>query len=125
MKKMFAGILLIIMSATLVSAMADDAKNATKSAKPAVKATAKAQKFDGWVSDEKCGAKIDGDCARKCAGAGVKVVFVDTDKNIIPVTNSETLKNFAGQHVNVKGKLENGALTVESVKAAPVTASKL
>lgn len=123
MKKIFANILLIAISVSLVGAMTDDAKS--KNPKAAAKAEAKEQKFDGWVSDEKCGAKVDADCAKKCEAAGVKMVFVDTEKNVIPVTNADALKGFAGQHVNIKGKLENGALTVASVKAAPVAPSKL
>lgn len=122
MKKSIAKVLLAAMSLGLVSAMAAQTpNNATKTpAKAPAKGVVKEQSFDGWVSDEKCGARIDADCARKCEAAGVKMVFVDSNKNIVPVTNGEKLKGFSGQHVNIKGKLENGALTVVSIKAAPV-----
>ena len=39
--------------------------NAKKEAKAPA---AKAQDFDGWVSDEKGGAKIDAECSKKCQG---------------------------------------------------------
>lgn len=81
-------------------------------------ASAKLQTFDGWISDEKCGAKVDADCAKKCQALGVKMVFVTSEKTVVPVANQEALKNFAGQHVSIKGKLENGVLTVASVQAA-------
>jgi hypothetical protein len=123
MKKIFASILLIAISVPLIAA--DDAKSTAKHPKTPAKAAAKEQKFDGWVSDEKCGVKIDADCARKCEAAGVKMVFVDLDKNVIPVANTEALKGFAGQHVNIKGTLENGSLTVTSVKAAVEAPRKL
>ena len=46
--------------------------NAKKEAKAPA---AKAQDFDGWVSDEKGGAKIDAECSKKCQAAGAKMVF--------------------------------------------------
>lgn len=72
--------------------------------------------WHGWVSDAKCGAKVDADCAKKCADAGEKLVFVNSDKTVIPVTNPEALKGHEGHHVTVKGNLENGMLTVSSVE---------
>jgi hypothetical protein len=91
--------------------------------KSAGRTTAAGQQFDGWVSDQKCGVKIDPICARKCAAAGEKAVLVDADKNVIPVANSDTLKPFAGQKVSIKGKLDSGVLTVESVKAVTSSGS--
>ena len=123
MKKIFAGILLLAMSVSMLAAKTDDPKG--KSAKAAPKtAAAKSQKFDGWVSDEKCGAKIDAECAKKCEAAGAKMVFVNPDRNVIPVANPETLKGLGGQHVTIKGKLDNGTLTVASVKATPEPPAK-
>jgi hypothetical protein len=79
-------------------------------------AAAKTGSWHGWVSDAKCGAKVDADCAKKCADAGEKLVFVNSDKTVIPVTNPEALKGHEGHHVKVKGNLENGMLTVSSVE---------
>jgi len=78
---------------------------------------AKDQRWTGFVSDAKCGAKVDAACAKKCIEAGEKVVFVnDGDKVVIPVANPDALKRFAGQHVLVEGKLENNQLTVSKAK---------
>ena len=114
MKKVLSSILLV----GLVFSMAAAKNNAKKDAKAPAAPAAKAQDFDGWVSDEKCGAKIDAECSKKCQAAGAKMVFVNPERAVIPVSNQETLKSFAGQHVNIKGKLENGILTVDSVKPA-------
>jgi hypothetical protein len=77
--------------------------------------SAKSGSWDGWVSDEKCGAKVDADCAKKCIGAGQKMVFVtDKDKKVIPIANPDALKGHEGHHVNVKGSVKDGALTVAS-----------
>jgi hypothetical protein len=120
MKKIFANVLLIAMSVALIAATPADSKSASKKA-PA----AKTQQFDGWVSDIKCGAKIDADCAKKCEAAGVRMVFVDNDKNVIPVANVEALKGFAGQHVVIKGSMKDGVLSVDNVKAASDAPHKL
>jgi hypothetical protein len=78
---------------------------------------AKNQRWTGYVSDAKCGAKVDAACAKKCIEAGEKVVFVnDGDKVVIPVANPEALKGHEGHHVMVEGKLENNTLTVSKVK---------
>lgn len=84
---------------------------------------AKNQRWTGYVSDAKCGAKVDAACARKCIEAGEKVVFVnDGDKSVVPVANPDVLKPYAGQHVLVEGKLEDNTLTVS--KVTPYEAKK-
>lgn len=40
-------------------------------------AVAKTGSWHGWVSDAKCGAKVNADCAKKCADAGQALVFVN------------------------------------------------
>ena len=78
---------------------------------------AKSQRWTGYVSDAKCGAKVDAACAKKCIEAGEKVVFVnDGDKAVIPVANPKALKGHEGHHVLVEGQLENNTLTVSKVK---------
>jgi len=67
--------------------------------------------WTGYVSDAKCGAKVNADCAKKCAEAGQPLVFVnDADK-----TNQEALKDHAGHHVKVEGSMDNNTLTVDNV----------
>jgi len=100
MKKAFAVFLLLAFSATLTLA-ADGS-------------------WTGWITDAKCAPKVGGDCAQKCVDKGEKMVFVDADqKTIMQVANQDALKGHAGHHVTVKGKLENGTLTVASVQMVP------
>lgn len=120
MKKVFVNILLLSMSISMAAAPAGQAQKGKSTSAAGKTAAGKSQKFEGWISDEKCGAKIDAECAKKCQANGVKMVFVDNDKKqVIPVENQDALKDLAGQHVNIKGKMENGALKVESAKATP------
>ncbi len=87
----------------------------------------KATKINGWVSDEKCGAKdIDNaDCAKKCAEAGSKLVVVsEKDKSVINVDNQDALKGHEGHHVRVTGKMENGTLHVDKVDMLKQSGSK-
>src|SRR5215470_4159470 len=109
MKKALVNIFLVgLMATTLCAAKGDK--------KPAGKASDKTT-IDAWVSDEKCGAKIDPDCAKKCQEDGAKLVVVNNaDKSVIPVANQDTIKGFIGQHVTVTGTLKDGTLTVASVK---------
>jgi hypothetical protein len=72
--------------------------------------------WEGWVSDAKCGAKFNADCAKKCAAAGQPMVLVTADKQVIAVTNSDTLKPHAGEHVSVTGTMDKGKLTVDKVE---------
>jgi hypothetical protein len=118
MKKIMTNIVLIGLLFSMAAAKSDNKKDTKKGARPAAAAADKAKSFDGWVSDEKCGARIDAACSKVCQAAGAKLVFVNIDKTVIPVANQQSLNAFTGQHVNIVGKLENGILTVSSVKAA-------
>jgi hypothetical protein len=76
----------------------------------------------GWVTDAKCAAKggdlSNADCAKKCAEHGEKLVFVsDQDKKVMSVDNQPALKGHEGQHVLVTGKVDNGALHVDTISA--------
>ena len=118
MKKILANVLLAGLLFSMAAAKTDAKKGTRKGADAPAAAAAKAQNFNGWISDEKCGARIDPDCAKKCQEQGVKMVFVNADKQIFPLSNQDAVKAFAGQHVNLTGKLENGILTVGSVTKA-------
>jgi hypothetical protein len=84
-------------------------------------AAAKDQKWDGWVSDSKCGAKganaAHEACAKKCIAAGEKPVFVtDKDQKVVPVDNPDALKDHLGHHVQVSGSMTaDGAMHVDKV----------
>ena len=75
--------------------------------------------WEGWVSDDRCGAKVDAECSKTCLKQGAQLVFVNTDKAVIKVTNPSLLKHHVGQHVRVKGDLdkEKKTLTVASIEA--------
>jgi len=79
-------------------------------------AKAKKEKISGWINDAKCGAKVNADCAKKCADAGEKLVVVsDKDHKVYPVENQEAVKDHAGHHVRVTATENNGTLHVEKV----------
>lgn len=118
MKKLVANLVLFGLLYSMTAAQSENKKGGKKAAPPAPAAVEKAKSFDGWVSDEKCGANINPECTKKCLAGGAKVVFVGTDKTVTPVANPQSLIGFPGQHVNIQGKLENGVLTVASVKLA-------
>jgi hypothetical protein len=75
----------------------------------------------GWVTDAKCAARpgadlSNGDCAKKCAEGGQKLVFVGSkDKKVYQVENQDALKGHEGQHVRVTGKDDNGSLHISKV----------
>lgn len=76
----------------------------------------KSGSWNGWVNDAKCGAKVNGACAKKCIEAGQKPVLVtDGDNMVLNVSNPDTLKDHAGHHVKVDGTLNGNTLTVKQV----------
>ena len=85
-------------------------------------ASAFAQSFTGWVSDAMCAknpAKVSSAdhaaCAKKCIEGGSPAVLV-VDGKVYQVANQDMLKNYAGQKVTVDATLDNGMLTIKSVK---------
>ncbi len=63
---------------------------------------------------------MTGYCAKACIGAGEKAVFVTEDKKVVPIANSERTKTLEGEHVLVKGTVDQGVLTITSIEAQPV-----
>jgi hypothetical protein len=79
-------------------------------------AAGKSGSWSGWVSDAKCGAKLNAACAKKCIDAGEKPVLVtDNDQKVLNVSNPDTLKDHAGHHIKVDGTLDGNTLTVKQV----------
>jgi hypothetical protein len=81
-----------------------------------------AESFTGWVSDAMCAknpAKVSSadhaDCAKKCIEGGSPAVLV-VDGKVYQVSNPDTLKDHAGQKVTVDASVDNGTLTIKSVK---------
>jgi hypothetical protein len=82
---------------------------------------AKSTTVNGWVSDDKCGAKGANAkaeaCTKKCLAAGSKVVVVtDADQKVLAVDNPDALKGHEGHHVAVTGHVSADSVHVESVK---------
>ena len=79
-------------------------------------ASAFAGTWTGQISDEKCGAKVNGDCAKKCIEGGQKAVFVnDKDGKVIPIADAKSVAGHEGHHVKVTGSMKGGVLTVKKV----------
>src|SRR5438105_8654333 len=82
-----------------------------------------ADTMTGWVTDQKCGARVanakGADCAKKCVQAGQPAVFVaDKDQTVLPIDNQDKIKEFAGEHVKVTGTVADNKLHVENVEKA-------
>jgi hypothetical protein len=72
--------------------------------------------WTGKIGDEKCGAKVDADCAQKCMDAGHKPVFVTDDEGkVIPIANPEKVAGHAGHHVKVTGTMDKDVLTITEI----------
>lgn len=105
MKKLTLAVLAVALMASMSLAKTKD-----QAAKP------KAQKISGWINDAKCGAKLNADCAKKCAEAGEKLVVVgDKDHTVYQVENQDAVKEHVGHHVKVTATNNNGTLHVEKV----------
>ncbi len=81
----------------------------------------KSTTVNGWVVDDKCGAKGAHAgaeaCTKKCLDAGAKMVIVtDDDKKVIAVENPDALKGHEGHHVAVTGTMGKDSIKVESTK---------
>lgn len=79
----------------------------------------KSTTVNGWVSDDKCGAKGANDkaeaCTKKCLAAGAKMVIVtDKDQKILMVDNPDALKDHVGHHVAVTGHVMGDSIHVQS-----------
>lgn len=81
-----------------------------------------AESFTGVVSDAMCAknptkasSPDHAACAKKCIEGGSPAVLIVNGK-VYQVSNPDTLKDYAGQKVTVDATLDNGALTIKSVK---------
>ena len=86
-------------------------------------AFARGASMTGYIVDEKCGAKGAHagaeDCAKKCAEAGEKMVFVgDKDKSVLKLDNPDATKGHEGDHVNVSGSVKDGVLHIDNLTMA-------
>jgi hypothetical protein len=73
--------------------------------------------WKGRISDLKCGAMVDAACNRRCIDEGQQAVLVEDETGEIrPINNTESVKNYAGMHVEVKGSSKDGQINVREVK---------
>lgn len=84
--------------------------------------SALAETYTGVVSDAMCAknptkasSPDHAACAKKCIEGGSPAVLI-VDGKVFPVSNPDTLKDYAGQKVTVDASVDNGTLTVKSVK---------
>ena len=86
-------------------------------------APASGASMTGYIVDEKCGAKGAHPgaeaCAKKCAEAGEKMVFVgDKDKSVLKLDNPDAVKGHEGHHVSVTGSVKDGVLHIDKLAMA-------
>ena len=81
-----------------------------------------AESFTGVVSDAMCAknpaqasSPDHASCAKKCIEGGSPAVLIVGSK-VYQVSNPDTLKSHAGEKVTVDATLDNGTLTIKSVK---------
>lgn len=73
--------------------------------------------WKGRISDLKCGATVDAACNRRCMEEGQQAVLVEDETGEIrPINNTDSVKKYAGAHVEVKGTSKDGQITVRDVK---------
>ena len=76
---------------------------------------------NGWVVDDKCGAKGANAgaeaCTKKCLAAGAKMVIVtDKDSKVLVVDNPDALKGHEGHHISATGSVKGDSIHVDSLK---------
>jgi hypothetical protein len=92
------------------------------------KAAGTAGSWNGWITDEACGAKgASADhkaCAEKCMGKGSKLVLYNTgDKKIYHLDKQDMAKEHIGHEVTVTGTADGDKIAVDSIAAAAKKAS--
>jgi hypothetical protein len=86
-------------------------------------ATALADSWTGWISDDHCGAKGakagHEDCARKCVKGGGQYVFVNSaDQKVYSIDQQDLAGQHLGHEVKVSGTASGDKIAVESITAA-------
>ena len=81
-------------------------------------------KWNGWITDQKCGAKganaAHKECALKCAQGGAKLVLYNTaDEKLYALDNQELAKKHVGHEVTVEGTADDqGNIKVSKIEMA-------
>ena len=67
----------------------------------------------GWISDSECAAHGIRNCPKKEHVAnGAKLVIVTDKRGVFTVTNPDAVADHQGEHVKVKGELDESAKTI-------------
>ena len=73
--------------------------------------------WKGHISDLKCGAMIDAACNKRCFDEGQQAILVaDGTGELLPISNTDFVKKYAGAHVEVKGTSKDGQISVRDVR---------
>lgn len=95
----------------------------------AATAAGTAGSWNGWITDEACGAKganaAHKDCAVKCMEKGSKLALYNTtDKKLYKLDKQDVAKQHLGHEVTVKGTATGDSIAVDSIDAAAPAKSK-
>lgn len=81
-----------------------------------------AETFTGVVSDAMCAknptkasSPDHAACAKKCIEGGSPAVLI-VDGKVYQLSNPDKLKDYAGQKITVDASVDNGTMTIKSVK---------
>ena len=90
----------------------------------AAAAPAASASWNGWITDEACGAagnKADHKaCAAKCLEKGSKLVlFNNADQKLYKLDKQDVAKQHIGYEVTVKGTMTGDTIAVASIAPAP------
>ncbi|HET9086714.1 MAG TPA: hypothetical protein VFN53_04270 [Acidobacteriaceae bacterium] len=81
--------------------------------------TGKTHKLTGYISDSKCGASNHASaCVTKCINAGAKPVFVDANKKVWAIDNTDAVQNYYGDHVKLVATEDASNQTIHVNKVA-------
>lgn len=85
--------------------------------------------WNGWITDEACGAKganaAHKDCAVKCVEKGSKLgLYNTTDKKFYKLDKQDVAKAHLGHEVTVKGTADGDTIAVTSIEPAAAAKGK-
>lgn len=76
--------------------------------------------WTGYIIDQNCASKKEmrGNvaCAQSCIKRGSPAVLVTDDGQIYKIADQDKVTEHAGQKVTITGKMDGGAIKVDSVK---------
>ena len=117
MKNLFLSLTLLFAFSFASVGLATAADDKSFSGEVMDAACAKAGSHDAMMKKE--GAKDAKECTLTCAKMGSKLVLYDSaTKKVYQLDNQDKAKDFAGQHVTVKGDLKGKTIKVEDIAPA-------